>query len=117
VKREDWSSILDGFARCVRILKSKDVDNKKQNKVDEKLFVEPQEKELYAALQAIQSQPSSVNELLETIQKLIPSINNFFDKVMVMAEDKKIKENRLALVGQIANLSHGIADLSKLEGF
>jgi glycyl-tRNA synthetase beta subunit len=34
-----------------------------------------------------------------------------------MAEDEKIRQNRLALVGQIANLSTGIADLSKLEGF
>ena len=36
---------------------------------------------------------------------------------MVMAEDEKVKQNRLALVGQISNLSKGIADLSKLEGF
>jgi len=34
-----------------------------------------------------------------------------------MAEDEALKQNRLALVGQIANLSSGIADLSKLEGF
>jgi glycyl-tRNA synthetase beta subunit len=37
--------------------------------------------------------------------------------VLVMAEDEKVKQNRLALVGQIANLSKGLADLSKLEGF
>ena len=48
---------------------------------------------------------------------LIPSINAFFDKVLVIAEDEAIKQNRLALVGEIANLSTGIADLSKLEGF
>ena len=34
-----------------------------------------------------------------------------------MAEDENVKQNRLALVGQIARLSNGIADLSKLEGF
>jgi glycyl-tRNA synthetase beta subunit len=34
-----------------------------------------------------------------------------------MAEEKAVRKNRLALVGQIANLSNGIADLSKLEGF
>ena len=47
----------------------------------------------------------------------IPSINAFFDKVLVMAEEEQVRQNRLALVGQIANLSTGIADLSKLEGF
>ena len=54
---------------------------------------------------------------LNIILKLIPSINAFFDKVLVMTEDEKVKQNRLALVGEIANLSYGIADLSKLEGF
>jgi glycyl-tRNA synthetase beta subunit len=34
-----------------------------------------------------------------------------------MAEPSAIRRNRLALVGQIANLSRGLADLSKLEGF
>jgi glycyl-tRNA synthetase beta subunit len=34
-----------------------------------------------------------------------------------MAEDEALRQNRLALVEQIANLSNGIADLSKLEGF
>jgi len=37
--------------------------------------------------------------------------------VLVMAEDKIVRNNRLALVGQIASLSYGIADLGKLEGF
>jgi glycyl-tRNA synthetase beta chain len=54
---------------------------------------------------------------LNIVAKLIPAITAFFDKVMVMAEDEKVRKNRLALVGQVASLSKGIADLSKLEGF
>ena len=70
------------------------------------------------AIQAtVHRQPSTVDEFLEIVAKLIPSITAFFDKVLVMAEDKAVKENRLGLVGQVANLSNGIADLSKLEGF
>jgi glycyl-tRNA synthetase len=37
--------------------------------------------------------------------------------VLVMAEDKKVKENRLGLLQRIASLSNGIADLSNLDGF
>ena len=48
---------------------------------------------------------------------MIPAVNAFFDKVLVMAEDKKLQENRLALLQRIAALSEGVADLSKLEGF
>ena len=35
----------------------------------------------------------------------------------VMAEDAKVKENRLGLLQKIAGLANGVADLGKLEGF
>jgi glycyl-tRNA synthetase len=114
VKRDDWSSILPAFARCVRITR----DQKQTFKVDEKLFADKEEKDLFSALKkTVNRPPSSVNEFLEIIVKLTPSINLFFDKVMVMAEDNKLKENRLGLLQKISSLSNGIADLSKLEGF
>ncbi len=117
VKRDDWSSILDGFARCVRIIRSAKLDDRPLT-IDDKAIIEKEEKDLYAVVKSSTAhRPSSVDEFLNIVVKLIPNINSFFDKVMVMAEDKKVKENRLALVGQIANLSNGIADLSKLEGF
>ncbi|WKZ36995.1 MAG: glycine--tRNA ligase subunit beta [Anaerolineales bacterium] len=114
VTREDWSSILDGFARCVRITR----DQKDVFKVNEKLFSDQEEKDLFKALQTnTKAQPSTVDEFLEVVVMLIPSINTFFDKVLVMAEDRKVKENRLGLLQRIASLSNGIADLGKLEGF
>jgi glycyl-tRNA synthetase len=118
VERADWHEILPGFARCVRILRSQTGD-RGPGTVAEASLVEKEEKELFVAIQQIihGQQPSTVNELLGIVVRLIPSINAFFDKVLVMAEDEKVRQNRLALVGQIANLSHGIADLSKLEGF
>jgi glycyl-tRNA synthetase len=58
-----------------------------------------------------------VDELLTCVVSLIPAINTFFDQVLVMAEDKAIRENRLGLVQGIAGLADGIADLGKLEGF
>ncbi|MCB0120049.1 MAG: glycine--tRNA ligase subunit beta, partial [Anaerolineales bacterium] len=114
VSREDWSTILPGYARCVRITR----DQKESFNVNEKLFVETEEKALFKAVQEnVKEQPVTVNEFLEIVVKLIPSINAFFDKVLVMAEDQKVKENRLGLLQRIAALSKGIADLSGLEGF
>jgi glycyl-tRNA synthetase beta subunit len=82
------------------------------------LLVEPSEKELYQAIQSSASdRPTTVDELLSIVDGLIPAINKFFDEVLVMAEDEALRQNRLALVAQIANLPYGIADLSKLEGF
>ncbi len=114
--REDWTPILDGFARCVRILRSQTVDGGPQT-VDEDRLVEDAEKALYQALKVVPSTFNDVNDFLTTVARLIPAITAFFDKVMVMAEDEKVRQNRLALVGRIAGMSKGFADLSKLEGF
>ncbi len=117
VERKDWSTILPGYARCVRILRSQ-TGNHVQRTVDQSKFIETEEKNLHQAIQStVRAQPSTVDEFLEIVVKLIPSINAFFDKVLVMAEDEQVRLNRLALVAQIANLSRGLADLSKLEGF
>jgi glycyl-tRNA synthetase len=117
VERPDWSTILPGYARTVRIIRSASGANVPAD-VTPGLLVEAEEKNLYQAIQEnVQTRPAAVDELLNTVVKLIPSINAFFDKVLVMAEDEKTRQNRLALVGQIAGLSKGIADLSKLEGF
>jgi glycyl-tRNA synthetase beta subunit len=118
VERADWDTILPGYARCVRIMRSASVSRDQLPVVNEKMFVEAEEKKLYQVIQSIvHGQPAAVDEFLEIVVKLIPSINAFFDKVLVMADDEKVRQNRLALVGQVARLSDGIADLSKLEGF
>jgi glycyl-tRNA synthetase len=117
VERPNWGTILPGYARCVRIIRSAQMDDRPLT-IDKKKLTEQAERDLYAAVQSSNAhRPSSMDDFLNIVVKLIPSINTFFDKVLVMAEDEKIKQNRLALVGQIAGLSTGLADLSKLEGF
>ncbi|MBL0348206.1 glycine--tRNA ligase subunit beta [Candidatus Villigracilis affinis] len=65
VGREDWSTILDGFARCVRILRQSDSG---QWTVDESKFVDKEEKDLYQAFKkTVNGQPSTVNEFLEIV--------------------------------------------------
>jgi glycyl-tRNA synthetase len=118
VGREDWSGILPGYARCVRILRSQGGDAAPKTDVDEKALVDLEEKNLHQALlTTVTHHPSSMDEFLGIVVKLIPAINAFFEKVLVMAEDEKVKRNRLALVARVASLSNGLADLSKLEGF
>ena len=72
----------------------------------------------YSSIGTRQSSIINPHEFLADVQNpSSPSINTFFDKVLVMADDKALRENRLALVYRLACLSAGIADLSKLEGF
>lgn len=48
---------------------------------------------------------------------MIPAVNAFFDEVLVMAEDPKVRVNRLGLLQRISALMNEVADLSRLEGF
>ena len=117
VARPDWEEILPAYSRCVRIIRSAKVEGGKW-KVESSLLTESAEKELYEAIINTQhGTQNTVNEALSIVETLIPAINNFFDTVLVMDEDEAIRNNRLALVGKIASLTDGIADLSHLEGF
>ncbi len=53
-------------------------------------------------------------EYLLSLASLRGSIDNFFDNVMVMADDEAIKQNRLALLNQLRNLFLKVADISLL---
>jgi len=118
VARTNWVTTLSGYARCMRIIRSLPAADRGPWIVDVANLKEDAEKALYAAIQeTIYYQPSTINESLEMVVKLIPSINTFFDKVLVMAEDKAVKKNRLGLLQTITSVTNGIADLSKLENF
>jgi len=120
VKREDWRTILPAFARCVRITRDQPAAQKQTFSVNEKAFAEKEEQELFKALEKaekIKRTEGSVDDFLNAFVPMIPAVNAFFDKVLVMAEDKKLQENRLGILQRIAALSRGVADLSKLEGF
>lgn len=115
VARPNWSNILDSFARCVRIIRS---TGKKEWLVDQALFTETSEKELFLALvHAEAKQLDSIEAFLIEVEGLAPTINAFFNNVLVMAEDEKVKNNRLGLVSRVAALASGLVDMGKLEGF
>lgn len=51
---------------------------------------------------------------LKTLVTLKPFIDDFFDQVMVMAEDQKLRINRALLLRQLGSLMNQVADISKL---
>jgi glycyl-tRNA synthetase beta chain len=53
---------------------------------------------------------------LGRLAQLRPAVDAFFDQVMVMDEDLKLRTNRLALLAQLHGLFAGVADLSRLPG-
>jgi glycyl-tRNA synthetase len=118
VTRPDWHSILPAYARCVRITR----DLKDYFEVAPQAFAEKAEESIYSALLLAEkslhlARIRSVDSFLTAFLPMIPEVNRFFDEVLVMAEDATLRQNRLALLQRIVALGHGVADMSKLEGF
>ncbi len=119
IEREDWSYLLDNYARCVRITR----ELAETLPLHPDRFVQPAEEALYTAYQSAQTQvtpQSSVDEFLTAFLPLADVIDHYFAKesgVLVMAEERELRENRLAQLQHIAALADGIVDLSRLEGF
>ncbi|MDH4135688.1 MAG: glycine--tRNA ligase subunit beta [Anaerolineae bacterium] len=116
IERDDWMDILNAYARCVRIVRDLD----QTYPLAPALFAEPATERLYQAYLTCLGKvgpESTVDELFAAFQPMIEPINTFFDEVLVMTEDKALRENRLALLQHIARLTEGIIDLTKVEGF
>jgi glycyl-tRNA synthetase len=116
VVRDDWMDLLNAYARCVRIVR----DQPQIYELEPAAFVEEATRALHVAYEQVAAQVSLENsptELLTAFQPIIPTISHFFDDVLVMAEDRVLRENRLALLQRIAALTAGIADFRVLEGF
>jgi glycyl-tRNA synthetase beta chain len=58
---------------------------------------------------------SQYKEALKEMAKLKGSIDYFFNTVMVMVDDAKLRANRLALLKQLRDLFHRVADISYLS--
>ncbi|MDI3238452.1 glycine--tRNA ligase subunit beta [Acinetobacter ursingii] len=90
--------------------------------VDTSLLVEDAEYALFNALQTVTPivQPlleaHNYTDALSQLASLREPIDAFFDNVMVMAEDPKLKANRLRLLAQLRGLFTAIADVSMLQG-
>jgi glycyl-tRNA synthetase beta chain len=54
-------------------------------------------------------------EGLRVLAALKESVDSFFDQVMVMTEDEKLRQNRLALLSQLEGLFLSVADISLLQ--
>jgi glycyl-tRNA synthetase beta chain len=84
------------------------------------LFGDPAEAALHAALQDVSRRADAAFDAgdlagsLQALAALKAPVDDFFDKVMVNADDPALRANRLALLGQLHAAMNRVADLSKL---
>ena len=90
--------------------------------IDEDLLRDPAEQILGEQLTAIarmvepKFQARNYTEALQDLAVLRGAVDEFFDSVMVMADDPALRANRLALLGRLRSLFMHAADLSRLPG-
>jgi glycyl-tRNA synthetase beta chain len=118
---KNFIPLAASFKRIRNILeKSAGTLDKVQLEVDSELLWEPAERELHAAAQRIgveatrRKKARKYREALEIISELRPPVDQFFDNVLVMVEDTRVRTNRLALLGSLLKEFSTIADFSEL---
>lgn len=89
-------------------------------KINQALLAEKEERELYTTFTIIKNNilPLISKGDFPQVQRIIfrirSSINKFFDNVMVMTDEKRMRRNRLALLQAISKLLIQVADYSQI---
>ena len=105
--------------RIVNILRKAEV-GKIDGEADIALLQEPAEKALFEQMTALAPRIRSLvagedyTDALTALAGLRGAVDGFFDDVMVMAEEPLTRQNRLALLNQLAGLMNQVADISRL---
>ncbi len=115
VDQDGWTPMLQAYSRCVRITR----EIRQPDPVVPQSLREPAEQALFEALQVSSSSDTihTISEFTARFEPLIPVITRFFEEVMVMSDDPIERNNRLALLVQVAEMPARVADFSVMEGF
>ena len=119
---KEGSNLLIAYKRAANILRSyKEEQDFVGRTVDEKLLYEVEEKELFRVLKSssviigkaikAQNYPKAMFEMASLREPL----DCFFENVIVNAEDKTLRLNRLTLLAKLVALMNQVADFSKIE--
>lgn len=111
----EFQELLTSFTRAYNLAKKAEGAI-----IKPQFFVEPAEKELYQTLEKVDAEVARLIKVqdyaavLQNMSTLAQPVTNFFNAVMVMAEDRNVRDNRLGLLSRIVELTRNVGDLSKI---
>jgi glycyl-tRNA synthetase beta chain len=114
------ASLAAANKRITNILKKNEEALAQAGAVHADLLVEPAEKNLAVKMELLKSDVNDAfagadfTGALKTLALMKDEVDEFFDKVMVMAEDQALRNNRLALLSSLHGMMNRVADISKL---
>jgi glycyl-tRNA synthetase beta chain len=121
-KSKNFEPLAVSFKRIRNILEKADLKKERAHAIQPELFESPAERDLFSAVRLAASKVQTekragkYQEALEAIAGLRKAVDDFFEHVMVMAENEAVRKNRLALLSEILREFTTIADFSELGG-
>jgi glycyl-tRNA synthetase beta chain len=109
---EDFAHLAVAFKRAKNIL----TQQAPPGSIDPRLFESQAERDLHEAISRVGGTDGDYDARLRSLAALRAPVDRFFDQVLVMAEDPKVRANRLGLLAQALSLFYRIADISRLGG-
>lgn len=114
--KEDFARLAVLFKRVANIVSGGEA----AEAVKPALFEKEEEGRLHEAIERVAPQVEAALSRRDyhaaalALATLKETVDNFFDAVMVMAEDPAVRANRLALLSRLYRLALGVADISKM---
>lgn len=110
---ENFKPSMEALTRVINLAKK---FQEQDQDVDPALFENNAEKVLYDAVNEVENRfpQQSLEQNYEMLTALRPVIEEYFNQTMVMADDEKIRQNRLAQLAKIAKYANALANLSDL---
>jgi glycyl-tRNA synthetase beta chain len=121
-KSKNFEPLAVSFKRIRKILEKANLPAGEVRHVNPELFETAAERELYSAVREaaskvqLQKRAGKYQEALEVIAGLRKSVDQFFDGVMVMAENEAVRSNRLTLLAELLREFTTVADFSEIGG-
>ena len=114
VATEEAPALIQAATRVANLCKKIE----QETAINTNLFQNPAEGELHKAVTELNNEmllatvQFNYAAVLQTACKLVAPVNKFFDDVMVMDNVEQIKNNRLALLSAVKDITHAVGDLS-----
>lgn len=109
-KADNYKPAVESLSRVFNLAEKADADVS----VNSNLFENDQEKALFDTVSALELKGTKAEQLAQLFA-LSPVIDAFFDNTMVMTEDEKVKNNRLAILVTLTDKAKTVAAFNKLN--
>jgi glycyl-tRNA synthetase beta chain len=124
LKTDDGANLLAGVKRASNILSIEEKKDKTSHAgdYDLKLLKEKSELALAAAIESVKQDTvgaiavENFTGAMNALAELRKPVDDFFEQVIVNADDPALRINRLRLLSQIRAATLGVADFSKIAG-